>query len=356
MDTQPDNQRPNQEMPIGTFIASAAFGALVMYLLDPERGAGRRAAAAGAVRDVSRETRQTLGEAVQDLTHRAGAADVFHASDREFDAAGAHRADSAGARATGLVPQGLGSILSKPASAITTVAQELRKRSWDPKVRNAAMWGSGALGLFGLATRRTPLTVAAGLAGAAVMTRSAAAQSGQKRADRGAGTGADMGPTNEVEIEKTIRIDATPERVYDMFADYENFPRYMANVLEVRDLGANLSHWRIKGPAGSRFEWDSVLTEQARPHRLSWRTVPGGEIEHRGEVWLDPISTGTRATVRMTYMPPAGAIGHALATLLGKNPAAQLEDDLQRLKTLLERGSLPHRAAQAGSADSRSMH
>ena len=101
--------------------------------------------------------------------------------------------------------------------------------------------------------------------------------------------------------------------MFDLWAEYENFPRFMANVVEVRDLGSDLSHWTMKGPGGSTFEWDSILTEKDRPHTLAWRSVPGGEVEQRGEVYLEPFRGGTRATVRMSYVPPAGKAGQALA-------------------------------------------
>lgn len=43
-------------------------------------------------------------------------------------------------------------------------------------------------------------------------------------------------------------------------------------------------------------------------------------------------------TVRMGYTPPAGAVGHAIATIFGVDPKHAIDDDLARLKTLLEQG------------------
>jgi hypothetical protein len=40
----------------------------------------------------------------------------------------------------------------------------------------------------------------------------------------------------------------------------------------------------------------------------------------------------------MSYRPPAGALGHAIATLLGANPKRQMDDDMLRFKSLLEQG------------------
>ena len=40
----------------------------------------------------------------------------------------------------------------------------------------------------------------------------------------------------------------------------------------------------------------------------------------------------------MTYNPPAGAIGHALAALFGADPKRTMDEDLARLKSLFEHG------------------
>jgi uncharacterized membrane protein len=40
----------------------------------------------------------------------------------------------------------------------------------------------------------------------------------------------------------------------------------------------------------------------------------------------------------MAYRPPAGALGHTIAKLFGADPKREMDDDLLRLKSLLERG------------------
>jgi uncharacterized membrane protein len=40
----------------------------------------------------------------------------------------------------------------------------------------------------------------------------------------------------------------------------------------------------------------------------------------------------------MAYQPPAGALGHAIARLLGADPKTLLDEDFVRLKSLFEKG------------------
>jgi uncharacterized membrane protein len=43
-------------------------------------------------------------------------------------------------------------------------------------------------------------------------------------------------------------------------------------------------------------------------------------------------------TIHLRYEPPLGDLGHAMAKLFGADPKHDLDDDLNRLKSLLERG------------------
>jgi uncharacterized membrane protein len=161
--------------------------------------------------------------------------------------------------------------------------------------------------------------------------------------------------TQGFEAERTIDIAASPDSVYDIWSRYENFPHFMSHVIEVRDLGNQRSHWVVQGPAGSEVEFDSVLTAADRPHRLSWQSEPGASVRSEGTVTLTPQAGGTRATVRMSWQPPAGAIGQGLAVLTGADPQAALDDDLQRMKQFIERG-LPARTGGRGTGSDTVLH
>jgi uncharacterized membrane protein len=139
-----------------------------------------------------------------------------------------------------------------------------------------------------------------------------------------------------VDIQKTLFVGAPVERVYGFWTDYENFPRFMSSVREVQDLGGGRSHWVVSGPGGVPLEWDSVLTEQIPGETIAWRSRPGSMLENAGAVRFTPDGAGTRVDLRFCYNPPAGGAGQAVAELLGADPRAKLNEDLGRLKALLE--------------------
>jgi uncharacterized membrane protein len=67
---------------------------------------------------------------------------------------------------------------------------------------------------------------------------------------------------------------------------------------------------------------------------------------------FDPANGGTRVQIRFFYNPPAGAAGHVVAALLGSDPAKKIEEDLARIKTSIESGTLPHDASARPAPES----
>jgi len=393
---------------LAKWLGGAAAGALLMYMLDPDRGSDRRAQSAAAVRNAGSRTTETLGNVWNSASSRVGAVasdaidtvrqeGVGSTLSRLGKAAGEMLDDTVSKTrdAVGRASSAAGDIadeaiskarsgMSRAESATRDMVEDTRSAGsqfgsrasqsmqqamqrtrsedeWGPLTRNSALVGGGLLALTGL-MRRSPMGLVLGLAGAALLARGAANQplrslmgrSGSALGlDKGMGRGLNMSQT--IDFEKTIHIDASPAEVYELWANYENFPRFMSHVVEVRDLGRRRSHWVVKGPGGAQFEWNSVLTEQSRPHRMAWRSEPGAEIPQSGSIQFERHRGGTLVTVRMSYTPPAGAVGHGLAVLLGSDPKAQMDDDLARMKAFIERGEVPRDAAKPGML-SRLLH
>ena len=391
---------------LAKWLGGAAAGALLMYMLDPDRGSARRAQSAAAVRTAGSRTTSALGNVWRGAGDRMGAAaddaidmarpdgsigssisnafskardvavDAMNrasssASDLASDAKDGNTYSNARDTVTKAVSRAADTAADfyddtrKSAGRLgQRVVQEVRGDSegaWAPGMRNTALAGGAVLALMGL-MRRSPMGAVLGLAGAALLARGAANQPLRSLANRGASTlgmakgmASGMNMDQTIDFEKTIHIDAAPDEVYEQFANYENFPRYMSHVTEVKDLGHRRSHWSVKGPGGSRFEWKSVLTEQSRPNRLAWRSEAGAEIPNSGSIQFERHRGGTLVTVRMSYSPPAGALGHAFALLLGSDPKSKMDEDLARMRDFIERGSMPRGAAQS-SWTSRFLH
>jgi len=212
------------------------------------------------------------------------------------------------------------------------------QENWSPGLRVIMGATGGALLINALAGRRSALGLLGGLGGAALIARSSA----NMPIDRLVGV-----RRPAVELQKCIDVAAPVEQVFETFSQLERFPEFMTHVHEVRVRGDGTSQWTVEGPAGRAISWEAVTT-RLEPNRLiAWRTLPGSSVEHAGLLRFEQTQGGTRVLVTMSYTPPGGALGHAIARLFGADPKSELNDDLMRMKVFLETGRRAHDAAAA---------
>lgn len=142
-----------------------------------------------------------------------------------------------------------------------------------------------------------------------------------------------------IRIQNAIEIEAPVDEVFDFFRHFENFPRFMQHIRRVSQGEGGVWRWEADGPLGIGVSWEAVITRVQQNRRISWKSLPGSEIANSGSVWFEETGRGTtRVHIQMCYNPPVGAVGHALTSLLGANPVRQMDADLVRLKSLIERG------------------
>jgi uncharacterized membrane protein len=157
------------------------------------------------------------------------------------------------------------------------------------------------------------------------------------------GVGRDRQP---IKVQKTINIQAPVEQVFGFWTDHRNFPQFMANVREALPTENGRSHWIVAGPGGVPIEWTAEITQQIPNKLLAWKSLPGSTVRHSGVIHFEPIHEGgARVHIEMSYHPIGGVIGHALAKLFGSDPKSEMDADLLRMKTFIEKGRPPHDAA-----------
>jgi len=140
-----------------------------------------------------------------------------------------------------------------------------------------------------------------------------------------------------VDVQKTVVVAAPIERVWELWSEFEQFPSFMSHLREVRRIDKNRSHWVASGPAGIPVEWDAVITEWAPNEAMAWKSVEGSTVQTAGRVRFRPTPDGnTEIDVHLSYTPPAGVLGHAIASLFGTDPKHAMDEDMVRLKSLLE--------------------
>ena len=208
---------------------------------------------------------------------------------------------------------------------------EVAQQNWTPALRVASAAAGGAA-IYAGARSEGPLRWLGTAGGAALLARAIVNRPFREIFGVGDGAGA-------IDFEKAIHIHAPVEEVYAFWSNFENFPRFMTHLKEVRNLGEGRSHWVAAGPGGIPVSWNAVITEQRQNQLLAWSSVPGSHVRTSGLVRFDREPDGrTRITLRMSYSPPAGVFGHVVARLFGADPKHEIDEDLIRLKSLIEVG------------------
>lgn len=142
-------------------------------------------------------------------------------------------------------------------------------------------------------------------------------------------------------LASSVTINRPVNEVYAFVRDFARLPHFMENIERIDVLDAERSHWVVKGPADSRYEWDSRIIAEVEGQSLTWQSEDGGDVANSGKVSFQPAGArGTVVTAIIAYDPPGGTIGKLVSKLFQREPSIQTRRDLRRLKQLLETGEI----------------
>jgi uncharacterized membrane protein len=159
-------------------------------------------------------------------------------------------------------------------------------------------------------------------------------------------------------VVRAVTINENKEILFQFWRDLRNLPKFMEKIESVQILDGNRSHWRAKGPGEKIVEWDSEIYNEIPNELISWRSLPGSDFKHAGTVIFRtaPNNAGTEVKVVLNYVPPAGKLGVAIWKLFRQEPGQQLQEDLRRLKQLMEAGEIPTTEGQPRGNQKASRH
>jgi len=132
-------------------------------------------------------------------------------------------------------------------------------------------------------------------------------------------------------IEESIEVEVPVRTAYDQWTQFEEFPRFMEGVEEIRQLDDTHVHWKTK-IAGVGREFDAEITEQHPDHRIAWRSVSG--TSNAGVVTFHRLDeTKTRIMLQLDTEPEGTVekVGDALGIV-----KRRVKGDLERFKAMIE--------------------
>lgn len=217
--------------------------------------------------------------------------------------------------------------------------------------RWVAMMGGTALGLAGLRRGSWALAALGGglfLAGAAGVPIAGPVARRVREGDLGDAFGGVAGllPTAQREPTTTqanVTVAAPPDKLFRYWRNVRNLTDLFPHLEAVEVLSDVESRWKARGPGGVAVVWHSALDKLRENELITWHTLEGAPLPHRGSVMFKPApgDRGTEVRLTLVYHPPAGAGGRAVSRLFGMAPEQQAREALRRLKRIVETGELP---------------
>jgi uncharacterized membrane protein len=137
--------------------------------------------------------------------------------------------------------------------------------------------------------------------------------------------------TSQRGLAKWIEVDVPVQTAYNQWTQFEEFPRFMEGVQEVRQLDDRRLHWKAQ-IAGKMEEWDATIMEQTPDRRIAWRSTSGARND--GVVTFWPLGPArTRIELHLDYQPE-GMVEN-VGSLLGM-VERRIDGDLHRFKQFIE--------------------
>lgn len=137
------------------------------------------------------------------------------------------------------------------------------------------------------------------------------------------------------QVEESIEIEVSVRTAYDQWTQFEEFPRFMEGVEEVRQLDDSHVRW-VAEIGGKRHEWDAEITEQRPDERVAWKAVDGKS--NAGVVTFHRLGEGRCKVMAQIEFEPEGLV-EKVGGALG-SADRRVKADLVRFKEMIEsRGS-----------------
>ena len=149
----------------------------------------------------------------------------------------------------------------------------------------------------------------------------------------GGGGGQSGGKTRRLPIQRWTDVAVPVEKAFKAWTQFEEFPKFMHRVLEVKEEEDNKIHWREKIWFSTR-EWDGEITDKRQNDRIAWKSVSG--TQHSGVISFHRLEKNlTRVLVTIDFVP-SGMIEKMASGMRFVKRA--VEADLARFKAYVEFG------------------
>src|SRR5689334_19966291 len=102
-------------------------------------------------------------------------------------------------------------------------------------------------------------------------------------------------------IEESVEVQVPLRAAYNQWTQFEDFPKFMEGVEEVRQLNDTTTLWKTE-IAGAQREFKATISEQTPDQRIAWQSLDGPN--QAGVVTFHRLTDdSTRIMLQMEFDP-----------------------------------------------------
>ncbi|NUB17602.1 hypothetical protein GAY28_38670, partial [Azospirillum brasilense] len=141
-------------------------------------------------------------------------------------------------------------------------------------------------------------------------------------------------PGGRTPPDATFPVAVPAEKLFRHWRNVRHLAALFPHLDAVEILSDTESRWKAHGPGGVPVVWNSRLDKVRENELITWHTLEGADLPHRGTVLFRPApgGRGTEVSLTLAYHPPGGTGGNAVSRLFGAAPEQQAREALRRLK------------------------
>lgn len=133
------------------------------------------------------------------------------------------------------------------------------------------------------------------------------------------------------QVEESIEVAVPVSTAYNQWTQFEEFPKFMESVDEIRQIDDTHLHWKVS-MGGKTEEFDAEITEQIPDTRIAWTTTDG--VQHGGVVDFHRLDESRTQLMVVMDSKDDGMLEKA-ADALGL-VRRRVRGDLERFKEMIE--------------------
>jgi len=106
-------------------------------------------------------------------------------------------------------------------------------------------------------------------------------------------------------IERSVEVKAPLRAAYNQWTQFTEFPRFMENIDEVRQLDDRHLRWKAS-INGVKREWDAEIAEQVPDQRIAWHSTDG--VQNDGVVTFHYVQPYLTKVMLQMNVDPDGLV------------------------------------------------